>query len=405
MNEQTRTIDREGATAVDAEKNTSSYTPTPAHNARRKGLLLLGTAVVLGLAGWGLYGWLTGEHETTDDAYVSGNIVAVNARDAGTVLAVHAESTQSVKAGQVLVDFDPALVNAQIASAEADLAKAVRQVRSGFSRVTTAEAEIAEAEARLAGAKNDLARRDKAVAAGAVSGEEVAHAGDAIRSATAALQLAQSHRVDAESAVGGASVTTNPAVMAAIAAVQRAAIAQDHLRITAPVDGIVAQRSVQLGQQVGPGTPLMAVVPLKAVWIDANFRETQLAKLRIGQPVTVHSDAYGSNVAFHGKVIGLSAGSGSAFALLPPQNASGNWIKIVQRLTVRVALDPKDLDAHPLRLGLSVAVDVDTSKHDGPPVTALPATGQSSVAPDTISPAITARIQQIIAANTGGAAR
>jgi len=159
---------------------------------------------------------------------------------------------------------------------------------------------------------------------------------------------------------------------------------------------------VQLGQQVAPGTALLSVVPLKKVWIDANFRETQLAELRIGQPVKIFADAYGKDVAFHGKVIGLSAGSGSAFALLPAQNASGNWIKIVQRVPVRIALDPKELDAHPLRLGLSVTVDVDTAGHSGQPVTAIPAKANPATMQDTITPAVEARIAQIIAANAGG---
>ena len=397
MNKHSENFSREGAESVTNDTN-----PTSAGETRRKGFLMLGGAVLLGVAAYGGYALLSGTTEETDDAYVAGNVVQVNARDAGTVIAVHGESTQAVQAGQPLVDFDPAIVDAQMAAAEADLAKAVRQVRSGEARVTTADAEIAQGQVRLAAAQSDLARRQKASGAGAVSGEEVAHAAEAVQAAKAALALAESHRADALATVGGASVAGNPAVLSAIAAVKRAAIARNHLHLVAPVDGIIAQRSVQLGQQVAPGTPLMAVVPLKKVWVDANFRETQLAELRIGQPVTLWSDAYGKAVKFQGKVIGLSAGSGSAFALLPAQNASGNWIKVVQRVPVRIALNPKELDAHPLRLGLSMTVEVNTANHDGQPVTALPAKAQDVEAADKVGPEVDARIAQIIAANAGG---
>jgi membrane fusion protein (multidrug efflux system) len=269
--------------------------------------------------------------------------------------------------------------------------------------VDEADAEIARAQAALATAKSDLARRQEAVKQGAVSGEEAAHAADAIRTAQAGLALAQSHKANALSAVQGADVAHNPQVLAAIAQVRRMAIAEGHLRLSAPVDGVVAQRSVQLGQQVGAGTPLMAVVPLNKVWVDANFRETQLADIRVGQRVTLHSDAYGKKVKFHGKVIGLSAGSGSAFALLPAQNASGNWIKIVQRLPVRIGLDPNELAKTPLRIGLSVTVDVDTRDTSGTPVAAAVANKLSVQQTDQENPEVEARIRQIIATNGGSA--
>jgi membrane fusion protein (multidrug efflux system) len=379
--------------------------PSPTNATRRKGFLALGAVVLLSGAAYGAYALLNDHSEETDDAYIAGNVAPITARDPGTVIAVNAESTQGVKAGQVLVEFDPALADTQRASAEADLAKAVRAVRSGDARVNTADAEISQASVRLSAAKADLARREKAAVSGAISGEEVAHAREAVEAAAAALDLAQSHRSDARSTVDGTSISNNPGVLAAIAAVKKAAIAQKHLRLVAPFDGVVAQRAVQLGQQVAPGTPLMAVVALNKVWIDANFRETQLAKLRVGQPVSVHADAYGKDVTFHGKVVGLSAGSGSAFALLPAQNASGNWIKIVQRVPVRIALDSQELAAHPLRLGLSVKVSVDTSGHEGQPVTVLPAVAQPSAATDVPGADVDARIAQIIAANAGGAQR
>lgn len=397
MNQQNHSFDKDNTSAM-----ADSYSPPPAKNAaRRKGLLMLGVAALVGLAGYGIYTMMSAANEETDDAYVAGNVTQITARDPGTVIAVHAESTQGVKAGQPLVDLDPALADAQLAAAEAELARAARTVRSGFTKVGTADAEIAQAEVRLAAARSDLTRREKAVSSGAISAEEVAHAGEAVRMAQANLDLARSHRADAESTVGGTDVAGNPAVLAAIAAVKRAAIVRSHMHLSSPVDGVVAQRAAQVGQQVAPGAPLMSVVPLRKVWVDANFRETQLANLRIGQSATLHSDAYGKKVVFHGKVIGLSAGSGAAFALLPAQNASGNWIKVVQRVPVRIALDPKELDANPLRLGLSVTVKVDTSQGTGQPVIAIPAAAQASEPVDTVSPEIEARIRRIIAANAG----
>jgi membrane fusion protein (multidrug efflux system) len=218
--------------------------------------------------------------------------------------------------------------------------------------------------------------------------------------------LAQSQHAEAETAVQGASVAANPGVRAAIAAVRRAAIVRNHMHLTAPEDGVVAQRVVQLGQQVSPGAPLMAVVPLRRVWIEANFRETQLADLRVGQPVSITSDAYGARVVFHGRVLGLGAGSGNAFALLPPQNASGNWIKIVQRLPVRVGLDPAELDRNPLRIGLSVDVDVDTRDHSGPPVArAAPSAPFEAEADQGAGPEVEAQISRIIAENGGSKVR
>jgi membrane fusion protein (multidrug efflux system) len=372
--------------------------------ARRQGLLGLGAAVLVGLGGWATYAYvLAGDHETTDDAYVAGHIVQVTARDPGTVIGVYADATQTVKAGDRLADLDPALADAQLAAAEAQLASAVRAVRGTQAKVQTAEAEIAQANVRLSAANNDLARRQQAVAAGAITGEEAAHASDAVQGAKAALALAQSHRADALSSIEGAGVANNPAVLAAAAAVRRAAIVRAHMHIVAPVDGVVAQRSVQLGQQVGAGAVLMNVVPLGNVWVDANFRETQLARLRMGQPVTIKADAYGDKVSFHGRLVGVTPGSGNAFALLPPQNASGNWIKIVQRVPVRIALDPADLAKHPLRLGLSIAVDVDTHDQSGAAVVGHGTAAETATATDAGDGAIEGRIAQIIAANSGGA--
>ena len=379
--------------------------PQEKRKARQRGLLLLGAAIGLGLVAYGGYALLSGDSESTDDAYVAGDVVAITARDAGNVIALHADDTQSVRRGEPLIDLDPATADAQLAAAEAKLGQAVRAVRSAFSRVDEAGAEIGQAAAELSRARNDLARRQQAAVDGAVSGEEVAHAADSVRTASAALALAQSRRAQASSSVQGTSVATNPDVLEAIAAYRRAAIYRRHMQITAPVDGVIAKRGVQLGQQVSPGTPLMAVVPLKRVWIDANFRETQLADLRVGQPVVITADAYGSSVTFHGRVEGLGAGSGNAFALLPAQNASGNWIKIVQRVPVRIMLDPRELDRNPLRIGLSVTVEVDTHDHSGIPVARAAIRNFQSQQSDDGGVDVERRIAAIIAANMGRRAR
>lgn len=370
--------------------------------ARRKWLTILAIAVVMCGIGYALYLVLKAPSEETDDAYVAGDTVAITAQDPGTVIGIYADDTQTVRPGQPLVDLDPATADVELAAAEAQLARSVRAVRGNFLQVDGASAAVNSARAELNKAQADLARRRQAAAAGAVSGEEVAHAADMVKTAQAGLALAQSQYAQASAQVHGTGVENNPAVLAAIADYRRAAIRRSHMHIVAPVAGVVAQRRVQIGQQIAAGSPLMAVVPLRDVWIDANFRETQLKDLRIGQPVTITADIYGGDAVFHGRIAGLSAGSGNAFALLPPQNASGNWIKIVQRLPVRIKLDPRELDKHPLRIGLSVQVEVDTSDKSGP-LLGQPASPlfkqESGNAGDTA--AVNARIAQIIAANRG----
>jgi membrane fusion protein, multidrug efflux system len=368
--------------------------------ARRRAFAILGVVVLIGLIVWAIFAFLLAKpEEETDDAYVAGDVVAITARDPGTVLALHADNTQTVKAGQPLIDLDPATADVNLAAAEADLAKAVRGTRADFTRVTQSGATIVQAQAELARAEDDLRRRRGAAAEGAVSGEELAHAGDQVKVARANLNLAREQQAQARTTVGGTSVDTNPAVLAAIAAYRRAAIVRGHMHVVAPVDGVVAQRTVQIGQQVAPGTPLMAVVPLGRVWVDANFRETQLKDLRIGQPATIVADTYGGDIVFHGRVAGVGAGSGNAFALLPPQNASGNWIKIVQRVPVRIALDPKELTANPLRVGLSVKATVDTADKGGARLGQTAAAPYSGTVLPALDPKVEARIRQIVAAN------
>ena len=337
------------------------------HNRRNRLLGILAAVVVVGIAGYALYWFLFASHfESTNDAYVGGDIISITSRENGTVLALHADNTQSVRRGQLLVELDPIKAKIAMDAAEADLARTVRGVRTDFSKVNQARAQLDAARTALEQAQSDYRRR--ASAGDAVSGEELAHARDAVTSAQAAVNVAQSGLAQAQATVQGTDVATNPDVLAAISRLRQAALTLAHMHLYAPVDGVVAQRTVQLGQQIAPGTPLMAVVPLQAVWIDANFKEGQLEDMRISQPVTVTADLYGGDVTYHGKVVGLGAGSGSAFALLPPQNASGNWIKIVQRVPVRIALDPKELQDHPLRVGLSVDVSVDISDKSGPVV-------------------------------------
>ncbi len=374
--------------------------PTGNPRARKRALTILGVVVVIGAIVWAVFHFLLAAPEQeTDDAYVAGDVVAITARDPGQVTAIHADNTQVVKAGQPLIDLDAATADVGVASAEAELARAVRATRSDFSKVNETGAAVVQAEAELARARNDLARRRGAAAEGAISGEELSHAADQVKVASATLQLARSQQAQSRNGVVGTTVSNNPAVLAAIAAYRRAAITRSHMHVVAPIDGVVAQRTVQLGQQVSAGMPLMAVVPLDRVWVDANFRETQLRDLRIGQAATVTADMYGDDLVYHGHVVGLGAGSGNAFALLPPQNASGNWIKITQRVPVRIALDKGELRRNPLRVGLSVNAIVDTADKSGtmvgrPAVAAYKglATGQGDAAVD-------AKIRQIIAAN------
>jgi membrane fusion protein (multidrug efflux system) len=367
------------------------------------GFLILGIVLVLAAIAYGVSVLLAPPSEETDDAYVGGNLVTITTREGGTVTALHADNTQHVDRGAPLVDLDPATQDVALASAEADLGRAVRAFRSSNATVDEASAEIVQARADVNRAVNDLTRRKAAAKDGAVSGEEVSHASDAVTTARAALNLAEAKRAQAASATAGTSVSDNPAVLAAIAQVRRAAISRAYMSISSPVAGVVAQRTVQLGQRVAPGTPLLSVVPLDSLWVDANFRETQLEHMRVGQPVKIKADIYGGKIVFHGKVLGLGAGSGNAFSLLPPQNASGNWIKIVQRVPVRIALDPKELARNPLRVGLSVTTTVDTSDRSGPMVAGStpPAGGTQQVVDG--GPQVEARIRQIIARNMGSA--
>ena len=332
---------------------------------KKRRLLLAGVFSIFLLAGaaYGVYWFLHARfHETTDDAYVGGNLVQITPQVAGTVLAIHADDTEYVDSGKPLVSLDKADAQIMVSQAEAQLAKTVRSVRNLRATSTEGEATVTMRRAELRKAEQDLARRRSVEPAGAVSGEELQHAVDAVNSARAGLDAAQKQLEAQRAMVDRTDLHDHPDVLAAAARVREAYLALARTEVPAPTAGFIARRSVQVGQRVAPGNVLMTVTPLADVWVDANFKENQLAHLRPGQPVTLEADAYGGSVEFHGRVGGFSPGTGGAFALLPPQNASGNWIKVVQRVPVRIALDRKELEAHPLQVGLSMKVDVDT--HD-----------------------------------------
>ena len=380
--------------------------PTPSPGKRRRGLLILALVAVLGAIGYGSY-WLmvARYYESTDDAYVDGDLVQITSEVPGTVLELRADDTQGVQANQLLLQLDPADAQVAMSNAEARLGRAVREVRTLFATAQQLRAQIADREIALKRAEDDYGRRQNLLQDGAVSSEELSHTQDSVVQIKADLTEAREQLKATTAQIDGTTVETNPQVLAAEAAVRDAALALRRTHIVAPVTGEVARRSVQVGQQVAPGTALMAVVPLEEVWVDGNFKEVQLADMRVGQPVEVSADVYGGSVKYHGKLVGLSAGSGNAFALLPSQNASGNWIKIVQRVPVRIALDPRELKAHPLRVGLSTTVTVAIRDTSGPliasqvrnvPIPVLPSLG--------IDPGVEARISHILAANGGSEA-
>ena len=377
--------------------------PNRPGRARRAGLYGLGAAVVLCGAGYLAYWFLDGRYfETTDDAYVNGDVVQITSEVPGTVLSLNADDTQEVRAGQTLLELDPADARIATANAEADLARAVRQVRGLFAQGSELRAQIEQREQAARTADDDLKRRGGLIADGAISAEELSHARDAVTSTRASVSAARQQLSQTIAQIDGTTIADHPQVLAAAAAVRNAALALHRTELVSPVSGVIAKRSVQVGQRVAAGTPLLAVVPLDDVWVDANFKEVQIERMRTGQPVTVHTDLYGRDVTYHGHVVGIAAGSGNAFALLPSQNASGNWIKIVQRLPVRILLDPKELQAHPLRVGLSTAVRVDLHDASGPLVTtAVRNVPQPTQASAGIDPAVDERIAALIADNAG----
>lgn len=395
------------------QPNTASATPAANPQGRRKGLTIVAAAVAVAAIAWGGWHWMVARnYQTTDNAYVAGNVVQITPQIGGTVTGIGADDTDYVKAGQVLVQLDPADALVALAQAESQLAQTARQTRTLYAnnaplaaQVAQREAELLRLQAEAARTQDDVQRRRPLLATGAVGKEEFEHASaaataarNAVAAAQASIHAAKAQLAAAEAQTRGANAEDFPAVMAAAAKVREAYLALQRTRLVAPVNGYVAKRGVQLGQRVAAGAPLMTVVDLHNLWVDANFKESQLAQLRIGQKAELVADVYGDKTTYEGTVVGLGAGTGAAFSLLPAQNATGNWIKVVQRVPVRVSLAPEALAQHPLRVGLSMEVKVDVREQGGLALADTPRTApvaQTAVYDGTLDQA-EERIQRII---------
>ncbi|MDX9674006.1 MULTISPECIES: efflux RND transporter periplasmic adaptor subunit [unclassified Pseudomonas] len=351
-------------------ENTQTQDNTPdTGNPRKRKVMLLVLAVVVLLAGagvWAYHEFIGRWNESTDDAYVNGNVVEITPLVTGTVVSIGADDGDLVHEGQVLINFDPNDAEVGLQSAQAKLARTVRQVRGLYSNVDGMKAQVNAQQAEVQKAQDNFNRRKNLAAGGAISQEELSHARDDLTSAQNALANAKQQLKTTSALVDDTVVSSHPDVMSAAADLRQAYLTNARSTLIAPVTGYVAKRTVQLGQRVQPGTALMAVIPLDQLWIDANFKETQLRDMRIGQPVDIESDIYGSSVKYSGTVDSLGAGTGSAFALLPAQNATGNWIKIVQRVPVRIHINAEELAKNPLRVGLSTNVEVNLHDQSGP---------------------------------------
>ncbi len=388
---------------------------------RKRGLTLIASGVGLAAVLWGGWHWFTGRHHLdTDNAYVVGNVLQITPQIGGTVLSIQADETDFVRAGQMLVKLDEADARVALEQAQAQLAQSVRDVRSLFAGSASLVAQLnlrladdKRAQVELNRAQDDVNRRAPLVSSGAVSQEEFQHvsaqlaAAQSMAAATQSAVVAAKEQLKAgQTQTEGTTVETHPSVTRAAAKLREAYLSLQRVNLRAPIDGHVAKRSVQVGQRVQAGTPLMTMVALNQLWVDANFKESQLKELRIGQPAELQADVYGKKIIFHGKVAGLGAGTGAAFSLLPAQNATGNWIKVVQRVPVRIALDPQELSTYPLRVGLSMDVSVDTAEQTGKILS--DATREGNVAAtaiyDTQNVAADAEIARIIAANLGAPA-
>jgi len=335
------------------ETNNTSQQPADTSNPgkRKFMLLVLALIVILGALGvWGWYEFYGRWSESTDDAYVNGNVVEITPLVTGTVVSIGADDGDLVHEGQVLINFDPNDAAVGLQSAQANLARTVRQVRGLYSNVDGMKAQVLAQKANVQKAQDNYNRRKNLAAGGAISQEELSHARDDLTSAQNALANIEQQLKTTNALVDDTVISSHPDVQSAAAQLRQAYLTNARSTLIAPVTGYVAKRTVQLGQRVQPGTALMAVIPLDQLWIDANFKETQLRQMRIGQPVDIEADIYGSDVKFSGSVDSLGAGTGSAFALLPAQNATGNWIKIVQRVPVRIHINAEELAKNPLRV-------------------------------------------------------
>ena len=356
------------STPAEAQQVQQAQQQQDAQNQRKRktGLTIaIALFLIAGLAWLAYWFFFSRHHETTDNAYVSGNMVMVNAQTVGTVEAIMADENQEIKAGQVLIKLNPTDAQVALSQAQAQLAQASRQIQNAFNSAGVANAQLNQARSAVQTAQDAVNRRAKLVGTGAVSKEEYDQARNALVQAQAAYKTATEQSKTATAQIAGTTPQSHPAIEAAKAAFRSAYINNKRLAVLAPIDGVVAKRSVQVGQQIAPGAPLMTIVAANQVWVEANYKETQLANLRVGQPVELTSDVYGSGVKFNGTVQGIGIGTGAAFSVLPAQNATGNWIKIVQRIPVRVTIDPEQLKQHPLRVGMSMHVSIDTHDRSG----------------------------------------
>lgn len=331
---------------------------------RKRNLTLVTLLFIIIALGVTLAYFLFWQHEEeTEDAYVAGHLVQITPQITGTVRKVMFDDTELVKKGDVLITLDDSDFQLAYDRAQNELIQAIRQNKQQTATNSQAKAQVLLRKADLARAQADLRRRELLSGTDAISGEELSHARAAVVQAQAALKAVEAAETSAQAAIGNnIPLRQQPAVQTAVSRIKDAWLNLQRTQIHAPIAGQVAKRNVQVGQRITQGVPLMAVVPLDNLWVDANFKESQLRKMRIGQSVEMVSDLYGSKLVYHGKVMGLSAGTGSAFSLLPAQNATGNWIKVVQRVPVRISLDPRELRANPLRMGLSMTVKVDISE-------------------------------------------
>ena len=399
--------------------------PPLSQTGRRRALWGLAALVLLAAVAWGVYWATVLRHiETTDNAYVHAPLVQITPRIDGTVAEVLVDDTDHVAAGQPLLRLDPTDARLALARSRSALAQAVREVRVLRAQDGSLEAQaklkralVDSARSDVARAEEDVARRRELVESGAVSQEEMTHAGSTLTAARSALAAALSAQTAAEQQAlgnlalseGTTRVEDHPGVRSAAAALREAWLNLQRTELRAPQAGQIARRTVQVGQRVAAGAVLMSLIPLDQVWVEANFKEVQLRRMHVGQPVTLHADAYGSGVEYHGRIAGIGAGTGAAFALLPAQNATGNWIKIVQRVPVRVELTDGPLVEHPLRVGLSMFATV---RLDGDTVAAAPAGSASAAATDQADEAAEAvalaeadrLVRQIIDANLKSAA-
>ena len=351
------------STAAEAQQVQQAQQQQDAQNQRKRktGLTIaIALFLIAGLAWLAYWFFFSRHHETTDNAYVSGNMVMVNAQTVGTVEAIMADENQEIKAGQVLIKLNPTDAQVALSQAQAQLAQASRQIQNAFNSAGVANAQLSQARSAVQTAQDAVNRRAKLVGTGAVSKEEYDQARNALVQAQAAYKTATEQSKTATAQIAGTTPQNHPAIEAAKAAFRSAYINNKRLAVLAPIDGVVAKRSVQVGQQIAPGAPLMTIVAANQVWVEANYKETQLANLRVGQPVELSSDVYGN-----GTVQGIGIGTGAAFSVLPAQNATGNWIKIVQRIPVRVTIDPEQLKQHPLRVGMSMHASIDTRDRSG----------------------------------------